>query len=115
MQQSSTIPSLHLAFWGSRKIITPPRSASLHVSTVLGMVSSLHPTSDILHWCAYSLLLSWVYSLKRLYTLYTYMDIKKYIYIFIVFCVGGSKAPPVLYSSYRTHNVWTGAVTSYSV
>ena len=35
--------------------------------------------------------------------------------IFIVFCVGGSKAPPVLYSSYRTHNVWTGAVTSYSV
>ena len=36
-------------------------------------------------------------------------------FVFIVFCVGGSKAPPVLYSSYRTHNVWTGAVTSYSV
>ena len=38
-----------------------------------------------------------------------------YIHMFIVFCVGGSKALPVLYSSYRTHNVWTGAVTSYSV
>ena len=46
---------------------------------------------------------------------HTIIHVHVHIRTFIVFCVGGSKAPPVLYSSYRTHNVWTGAVTSYSV
>ena len=46
-QQSSAIHSLHLNFWGLRKIVACSHSSSqcLLVSTVLGTVSSLHPTS----------------------------------------------------------------------
>ena len=46
MQQSSTTPSLHLGFGGLRKIIacSQPSLQCLLVSTVFGMVSSLHPT-----------------------------------------------------------------------
>ena len=47
MQQSSATPSLHLGFWGLRKIVACSKSSSqcLLVATVLGTVSSLHPTS----------------------------------------------------------------------
>ena len=47
MQQSFATQSLHLAFWGLRKIVACSQSFSqcLLVSTVFGMVSSLHPTS----------------------------------------------------------------------
>ena len=46
MQQSSATQSLHLSFWGLRKIVACSHSSSqcLLVSTVFGMVSSLHPT-----------------------------------------------------------------------
>ena len=56
-----------------------------------------------------------ILNLKPLCTMSTAETSLVSIQIFIVFCVGRSKAPPVLYSSYRTHNVWTDAVTSYSV
>ena len=47
MQQSSATQSLHLCFWGLRKIVACSHSSSqcLLVSTVFGTVSSLHPTS----------------------------------------------------------------------
>ena len=47
MQQSSATQSLHLSFWGLRKIVAYSHSSSqcLLVSTVFGTVSSLHPTS----------------------------------------------------------------------
>ena len=47
MQQSSATQSLHLSFWGLRKIVAYSHSSSqcLLVPTVFGMVSSLHPTS----------------------------------------------------------------------
>ena len=47
MQQSSATQSLHLSFWGLRKIVACSHSSSqcLLVSTVFGTVSSLHPTS----------------------------------------------------------------------
>ena len=47
MQQSSVTQSLHLSFWGLRKIVACSHSSSqcLLVSTVFGTVSSLHPTS----------------------------------------------------------------------
>ena len=47
MQQSSATQSLHLCFWGLRKIVACSHSSSqcLLVPTVFGMVSSLHPTS----------------------------------------------------------------------
>ena len=46
MQQSSATPSLHLGFWGLRKIVACSHSSSqgLLVSTVFGTVSSPHPT-----------------------------------------------------------------------
>ena len=46
MQQSSATRSLHLSFWGLRKIVACSHSSSqcLLVSTVFGTVSSLHPT-----------------------------------------------------------------------
>ena len=46
MQQSSATQSLHLSFRGLRKIVACSHSSSqcLLVSTVFGMVSSLHPT-----------------------------------------------------------------------
>ena len=44
MQQSSATPSLHLGFWGLRKIVACSQSTSqcLLVSTVFGTLSSLH-------------------------------------------------------------------------
>ena len=44
MQQSSATQSLHLSFWGLRKIVAYSHSSSqcLLVSTVFGTVSSLH-------------------------------------------------------------------------
>ena len=50
MQQSSATQSLHLSFWGLRKIVACSHSSSqcLLVSTVFGTVSSLHPTSFFL-------------------------------------------------------------------
>ena len=47
MQQSSATQSLHLSFWGLRKIVACSHSSSqcLLVSTVFGTVSSLHPTT----------------------------------------------------------------------
>ena len=47
MQQSSATQSLHLSFWGLRKIVAYSHSSSqcLLVPTVFGTVSSLHPTS----------------------------------------------------------------------
>ena len=50
MQQSSAITSLHLSFWGLRKIVACSHSSSqcLLVSTVFGTVSSLHPTSFLM-------------------------------------------------------------------
>ena len=47
MQQSSATQSLHLSFWGLRKIVAYSHSSSqcLLVSTVFGTMSSLHPTS----------------------------------------------------------------------
>ena len=50
MQQSSATQSLHLSFWGLRKIVACPHSSSqcLLVSTVFGTVSSLHPTSFLM-------------------------------------------------------------------
>ena len=50
MQQSSTTQSLHLSFWGLRKIVACSHSSSqcLLVSTVFGTVSSLHPTSFLM-------------------------------------------------------------------
>ena len=47
MQQSSATESLHLSFWGLRKIVACSHSSSqcLLVYTVFGTVSSLHPTS----------------------------------------------------------------------
>ena len=45
MQQSFTTPSLHLGFWGLRKIVACSQSSHcLLVSIVFGTVSSLHPT-----------------------------------------------------------------------
>ena len=50
MQQSSATQSLHLNFWGLRKIVACSHSSSqcLLVSTVFGTVSSLHPTSFLM-------------------------------------------------------------------
>ena len=50
MQQSSATPSLHLDFWGLRKIVacSPSSSQCLLVSTVFGTVSSLHPISFLM-------------------------------------------------------------------
>ena len=49
MQQSSATPSLHLGFWGLRKIVACSQSSQcLLVSIVFGMVSSLHPTSFLM-------------------------------------------------------------------
>ena len=50
MQQSYATQSLHLSFWGLRKIVACSHSSSqcLHVSTVFGTVSSLHPTSFLM-------------------------------------------------------------------
>ena len=50
MQQSSATQSLHLCFWGLRKIVACFHSSSqcLLVSTVFGTVSSLHPTSFLM-------------------------------------------------------------------
>ena len=50
MQQSSATQSLHLSFWGLQKIVACSHSSSqcLLVSTVFGMVSSLHPTSFLM-------------------------------------------------------------------
>ena len=50
MQQSSATQSLHLALWGLRKIVACSQSSlqCLLVSTVFGMVSSLHPTSFLI-------------------------------------------------------------------
>ena len=50
MQQSSATTSLHLSFWGLRKIVACSHSSSqcLLVSTVFGTVSSLHPTSFLI-------------------------------------------------------------------
>ena len=50
MQQSSATPSLHLWFWGLRKIVACSQSSSqcLLVSTVFGTVSFLHPTSFLM-------------------------------------------------------------------
>ena len=50
MQQSSATQSLHLSFWGLRKIVAYSHSSSqcLLVSTVFGTVSSLHPTSFLM-------------------------------------------------------------------
>ena len=47
MQQSSATQSLHIDFWGLRKIVACSQSSSqcLLVSIVFGKVSSLHPTS----------------------------------------------------------------------
>ena len=47
MQQSSAIQSLHLSFWGLRKIVACSHSSSqcFLVSRVFDTVSSLHPTS----------------------------------------------------------------------
>ena len=52
MQQSSATQSLHLSFWGLRKIVACSHSSSqcLLVSTVFGTVSSLHPTSFLYIW-----------------------------------------------------------------
>ena len=50
MQQSSATPSLHLDFWGLRKIVACSQSSSqcLLVPTVFGTVSSLHPISFLM-------------------------------------------------------------------
>ena len=50
MQQSSATPSLHLDFWGLRKIVacSPSSSQCLLVPTVFGTVSSLHPISFLM-------------------------------------------------------------------
>ena len=50
MQQSSATPSLHLGFWGLRKIVACSKSSSqcLLVATIFGTVSSLHPTSFLM-------------------------------------------------------------------
>ena len=50
MQQSSATQSLHLDFWGLRKIVACSQSSSqcLLVPTVFGMVSSLHPISFLM-------------------------------------------------------------------
>ena len=50
MQQSSATQSLHLSFWGLRKIVACSHSSSqcLLVSTGFGTVSSLHPTSFLM-------------------------------------------------------------------
>ena len=50
MQQSSVTQSLHLSFWGLRKIVAYSHSSSqyLLVSTVFSTVSSLHPTSFLM-------------------------------------------------------------------
>ena len=50
MQQSSATQSLHLSFWGLRKIVACSHSSSqcLIVSAVFGTVSSLHPTSFLM-------------------------------------------------------------------
>ena len=50
MQQSYATQSLHLSFWGLRKIVACSHSSSqcLLVSTVFGTVSSLHPTSFLM-------------------------------------------------------------------
>ena len=47
MKQSSATPCLHLSFLGLRKIVScsQPHLWCIFVSTVFGMVSSLHPTS----------------------------------------------------------------------
>ena len=50
MQQSYATQSLHLSFWGLRKIVACSHSSSqcLLVSTVFGTVSSLHTTSFLM-------------------------------------------------------------------
>ena len=50
MQQSSATQSLHLSYWGLRKIVAYSHSSSqcLLVPTVFGTVSSLHPTSFLM-------------------------------------------------------------------
>ena len=50
MQRSSAIQSLHISFWGLRKIVECSQYSSqcLLVSTVFGTVSSLHPTSFLM-------------------------------------------------------------------
>ena len=50
MPQSSATQSLHLVFWGLRKIVACSQSSSqcLLVSTGFGMVSYLHPISFLM-------------------------------------------------------------------
>ena len=58
MQQSSATQSLHLSFWGLRKIVACSHSSSqcLLVSKVFGTVSSLHPTSFLMIFTLVSLI-----------------------------------------------------------
>ena len=58
MQQSSATQSLHLSFWGLRKIVACSHSSSqcLLVSTVFGTVSSLYPTSFLMIFILVSLI-----------------------------------------------------------
>ena len=70
MQQSSATQSLHLSFWGLRKIVACSHSSSqcLLVSTVFGTVSSLHPTSFL-----------YLYTMTRLVHIYIHVH-NNYIY-----------------------------------
>ena len=58
--QSLATQSLHLSFWALRKIVACSHSSlqCLLVSTVFGMVSSLHPTSDF--YTCFTNFLSWL-------------------------------------------------------
>ena len=47
MQQSSTTPSLHLVFWGLRKIVACSQPYLAMASTVFGTVSSLHLITSV--------------------------------------------------------------------
>ena len=70
MQQSSATQSLHLSFWGLRKIVACSHSSSqcLLVPTVFGMVSSLHPTSFLMIF-----ILVHVYSAIHVYCIYNHV------------------------------------------
>ena len=79
MQQSSATQSLHLSFWGLRKVVACSHSSSqcLLVSTVFGTVSSLHPTSVFILVILYTSLEMYVHYCSvnvNLYNVHMYMS-----------------------------------------
>ena len=89
MQQASATQSLHLSFWGLRKIVACSHSSSqcLIVSTVFSTVSSLHPTSFLMIFIL--VIIQHIHNKHQLSLVL--LALHMYVYICAVRCVGESR------------------------